>query len=65
MTALPKRRISKRRQGKRRAAIKLPLSNFTVCPECNMPKRSHQACSNCGFYKNRQVIKIKEKKKKE
>lgn len=48
MPALPKRKISTRRQGKRRAAKKIKLVNLIKCPACGKNKRSHQACPACG-----------------
>ncbi|MFC1653217.1 50S ribosomal protein L32 [Patescibacteria group bacterium] len=52
MGAVPKRKISKRRKGKRRADINLQTKNTAKCPSCGNPKLSHIACSNCGTYKN-------------
>ncbi|MFC1711989.1 50S ribosomal protein L32 [Patescibacteria group bacterium] len=50
MGALPKRKISKRRKGKRRAAIKLKLPNLVKCPKCGKLKKTHVTCPNCGKY---------------
>ncbi|MDP3888657.1 MAG: 50S ribosomal protein L32 [bacterium] len=65
MGALPKRKHSTMRKGKRRAAIRLSLPNPSPCPNCGEPKRSHSACLKCGFYRGKQVIKIKTKKDKQ
>jgi len=51
MTPLPKRRHSTRRQGKRRAAIKLGLPKYQACPSCGKPKKAHQVCPHCGNYR--------------
>jgi len=64
MGALPKRRISSGRKGRRRSAIKLKLPTLTPCPNCGQPKRPHVACPNCGFYKGEEKIKQKIKKGK-
>jgi len=64
MGALPKRRISTMRQGKRRAAIKLVLTKTIVCANCGEPRQSHRVCAKCGFYNGREVIKPKIKKPK-
>ncbi|HBD01931.1 TPA: 50S ribosomal protein L32 [Candidatus Collierbacteria bacterium] len=48
MTPLPKRRWSTRRQGKRRASIKLQLPQLTTCKNCGQSKRSHSLCANCN-----------------
>ncbi len=64
MGALPKRKISKRRKGKRRAAIKLEVPNLVTCANCGQLKKPHQTCLSCGYYKGKEVIKIKIKKGK-
>lgn len=64
MTPLPKRKNSTRRKGKRKAAIKLFSPNLSPCPNCGQPKETHQVCPKCGFYKGREVLKIKVKKQK-
>jgi large subunit ribosomal protein L32 len=58
--ALPKRKISKSRRGKRRAHQRLALANLSTCPQCNEPKLPHRVCPNCGYYKGRAVIKTEE-----
>lgn len=49
MGALPKRRISTRRKGKRRADVskKLKLPRLSKCPHCGQPKIYRQLCPNC------------------
>ncbi|MEI6690639.1 MAG: 50S ribosomal protein L32 [bacterium] len=47
MTPLPKRRWSTRRQGQRRATIKLALPNLVKCDNCGQDKKSHTVCTNC------------------
>lgn len=64
MGALPKRRISTGRKGRRRAAIRLKIPNLVACPNCSELKKPHQACPFCGYYKGKEVIKIKIKKGK-
>jgi len=64
MGALPKRKPSTRRQGKRRATHTLKLPALVSCPKCNEPKRPHEVCPNCGYYKKKEVIKVKEKPKR-
>lgn len=63
MVPLPKRRWSTRRQGKKRATQTLKKPVFIYCPNCQNPVLPHTACSNCGWYKNRQIVTNKEKKK--
>jgi large subunit ribosomal protein L32 len=63
---VPKKRHSNIRQGKRRFSnyrLK-PSASLSKCPQCGAPTLPHHACSACGNYQGRQVIKLKEKKKK-
>jgi large subunit ribosomal protein L32 len=32
------------------------------CPQCHQPRLSHHVCPNCGTYRGRQVLPIKEKR---
>jgi len=64
MGALPKRRISTGRKGRRRSAIKLKLPALVPCPDCGQPKRPHVVCPNCGAYKGKEIAKQKTKKDK-
>lgn len=56
MGALPKQRISRARQGERRAHHHLKAPQLVACPQCKRPRLSHHACPNCGTYRGRQVI---------
>ncbi|MGI6562379.1 MAG: 50S ribosomal protein L32 [Clostridia bacterium] len=56
--ALPKRKVSKQRRNKRRTHWKLTAPNLVECPQCHELKLSHKVCSNCGFYKGKQVIAV-------
>ncbi|MCH8821597.1 50S ribosomal protein L32 [Patescibacteria group bacterium] len=63
MGALPKKRISTARQGKRRASKGYLMPNLTVCQNCKTPITAHTACPNCGTYKGRTVTTPKVKTK--
>jgi large subunit ribosomal protein L32 len=63
MGALPKRRLSRARQGSRLAHTARTAPAMDVCPQCHSPKVPHHACAVCGTYNGREVIKIEEKKK--
>ncbi|MBI3951270.1 MAG: 50S ribosomal protein L32 [Acidobacteria bacterium] len=56
----PKRRHSRARRGRRRAHDGLGAPNTTLCTNCREPIPPHRVCPKCGYYKGRQVIKIKE-----
>ncbi len=60
--AQPKRRWSKERTHKRRSTWKIETKNLNNCPNCGEAILSHTACPACGYYKNEQVVEIKEKK---
>ncbi|MEK7565994.1 MAG: 50S ribosomal protein L32 [Patescibacteria group bacterium] len=47
MTPLPKRKLSRLRQGTRRASFKLVLPQIQKCPKCGKPKLPHKTCENC------------------
>lgn len=56
---------------RRRSHHSLTAMSFAPCPKCGKEKPQHTVCSNCGYYKNREVIDVlkkltkKERKKKE
>jgi large subunit ribosomal protein L32 len=63
MGALPKQRVSRRRQGNRRRHIYLTPPTLVECKHCRELKRSHHVCPNCGYYRGRQVIVIEERRR--
>lgn len=60
--ATPKRRVSHARTHNRKAKFLGALSapETSVCPNCGDPVRSHCACSSCGHYRGRKVLKVAE-----
>jgi len=48
MGALPKRKISKARKGRRRSHNALTSPAMSVCPKCGKSKRPHFKCTYCG-----------------
>jgi len=58
--AVPQRRTSKTRKRLRRTHLKLTVPGMHACPNCNEMTAGHRACSSCGYYKGRQVVKVKE-----
>jgi large subunit ribosomal protein L32 len=62
--ALPKRRISKGRGGRRRSHLARQAKRLVPCPQCHELRLPHHVCPNCGSYKGTEVIEIKTKAKK-
>ena len=60
----PKKRHSRARQGKRRAAIRLAVTKTILCPNCKAPILAHKICKHCGYYKGKMVLDILAKKAK-
>lgn len=57
--AVPKRKISKARRDKRRAAnIKMTAPNIIECLQCHEPNVPHRVCAACGFYNGKEVISV-------
>jgi len=48
MGALPKKKHTVHRQGKRRADIKLAIPSMVKCSACGATKITHHQCSACG-----------------
>lgn len=65
MGALPKRKVSKARQGKRRAHLHLEAVRLVECSHCHEPKVPHTVCPHCGYYRGKQILEIKTKKEKQ
>ena len=58
MTPLPKRKISKGRRDRRRAHDFLKARNLNTCSNCGSMRLPHTVCSECGFYKGREVVEV-------
>jgi len=41
---------------------KVVIPNIVPCAKCGQPSLMHRVCGACGFYKDRQVVAIKEDK---
>ncbi|RME92627.1 MAG: 50S ribosomal protein L32 [Candidatus Hydrogenedentota bacterium] len=63
--AVPKRKTSRSKKGKRRSHHALGKPNLRPCPHCGEYGLPHRVCPECGYYKGRQVIipKVKISKK--
>ncbi|MFH0811356.1 MAG: 50S ribosomal protein L32 [Pseudomonadota bacterium] len=58
--ALPPKRHSKSRKRKRRTHDGLTVPHLTTCSQCGEKKLPHHACLKCGYYKDREVLKVEE-----
>ena len=56
MGALPKKKLTRARGGKRFTSYRLKPIHPSRCPQCRSAKLPHVACPSCGFYKGRQVV---------
>ena len=57
--AVPKKRMSRSRTGKRRAnwdVITAPTLSTCANVSCGAPVRPHRVCGACGMYRGRQVL---------
>jgi large subunit ribosomal protein L32 len=59
--AVPKKRRSKSKKRIKKACWKIEVPNLRPCPKCKSLTNSHQICPECGFYKDKQYIQIKDK----
>jgi large subunit ribosomal protein L32 len=59
--AVPKRRTSHARQGKRRSHLHIDPIQVQYCKDCNEPVLPHRVCPNCGRYQGREVVPEEEK----
>jgi len=60
--SVPKKRRTASSAKKRRSHNALKKKNLSACPKCKKPVVSYRACGFCGYYKGREVVKIKVKK---
>ncbi len=61
--AVPKKRHSKSKVGRRRMHIFLKEPKLIKCQNCQNFILPHQVCPFCGFYKGEKIIEIEEKEK--
>jgi large subunit ribosomal protein L32 len=57
---VPKRRTSKARKRIRRSHHALVAVRTTTCKRCGHATLPHAVCSNCGTYRGREVMQVKE-----
>ena len=55
--AVPFRRTSKTKKRMRRTHLKKEVGALTKCSKCGATLRPHRACTKCGNYKGKEVLK--------
>ncbi len=63
MAAVPKNKRSKSKRDMKRNGFKLSVLSVVECPRCRVKKVAHRVCTACGYYDNKEVIKIIDKSK--
>ena len=59
--AVPQNKVTRSRRNMRRAHDALVAGNPAECPNCGAAKRSHTACSSCGYVRPGLQIKVGKK----
>jgi len=54
--AVPFRRTSKTKKRMRRTHLKKEVATLTTCPNCGASIQPHRVCTECGFYKGKDVL---------
>lgn len=62
---VPKDRKSRSRVRKRQMHLKARPVMASECPHCHEPKLPHRVCPECGYYNGMEIVKPKEKEKRE
>jgi len=63
--SVPKKRRTRSSVKRRQSHDSLKKPTLTKCPQCTKAIKPHTACSFCGYYKGKEVIKVKSKKSKD
>ncbi|MBX3444371.1 MAG: 50S ribosomal protein L32 [Planctomyces sp.] len=58
--AVPKRRCSNSKSGKRASHFGVKPMKLQTCSQCGTYKPSHVVCPNCGYYQGRTVVEIED-----
>jgi large subunit ribosomal protein L32 len=54
---VPKKRLTRSRQGHRRSQWKAFAPTLTTCTNCGSSILTHTVCNNCGHYRGRLISK--------
>ena len=55
---VPKRKVSKARQGERRSHLAISAPPLVECEHCHELHRAHHVCPTCGWYNGREAVTI-------
>lgn len=55
--ALPGHRHTSSKRKRRASHHALKTVNTTTCAQCKAQRLQHRACSSCGYYRGRPVVK--------
>ena len=58
--AVPKRKHSNSRSGKRRSHDSKKARQLSFCPQCSGAVPTHVVCPKCGYYMGRNVVEMDE-----
>ena len=54
----PKKRTTQSAKNQRRSHHALKKINLAKCGKCGKPVKPHHACSNCGYYGDKEAINV-------
>jgi large subunit ribosomal protein L32 len=58
MGAVPNKKVTRARRGKRLTSYKLKPLNPAYCTRCRSAKLPHTACPKCGYHRGREVVSM-------
>ncbi|MCP3693746.1 MAG: 50S ribosomal protein L32 [Planctomycetaceae bacterium] len=58
--AVPKRKHSNSRSGKRRSHHAIKARQLTICTKCSTTLPTHVVCPECGYYMGRTVVDVEQ-----
>jgi large subunit ribosomal protein L32 len=59
MGAVPNKKVTRARRGRRLTAYKLKPLNPSYCSRCRSAKLPHTACPSCGYYRGREAVTVR------
>jgi large subunit ribosomal protein L32 len=60
--AEPKKRLTRSRSGNRQSHDALKATSLINCSNCKAKIKPHTVCKNCGFYRDKKVLTLKDEK---